>query len=643
MAVIFPIVLLKSLSSLRRTKWGKFSYLLVLIYVLFTHPSFEEERVEREKEKNRDYFLFSFREWSYVQEQEYRAFTWGIEHLSRWERAHVNLRHSADFLNNFAAWYLYDLGTLGQKLSLSPYGFGPDGHRLLFNNRFYRDPFSGRPAYLFLSPLQVGSVHILYGGSYEGLPAGVGLVVFEPLSFELEEPITHLSYRDGFYGFEPVEFVHSKKIGKGGELTFGGFFPAWSGRIPHSRYRGRSLWGRYQWFVAPKKKVSIYYQDGLHRTEIPYPLQKNQLFRRWDGDGEIQWKWGEERITRLNLFQSQTIEKANPLREWAREIGGSVFHQHSSHWGFSFWWANLEGILGENYPFSYWDGEVTSSLQWVFDSGKLWALWGMSGTKGEKFEPVGSLGGEIQQSRLGILNFNLFHQVLWGSPRTRFAHYSSGNRPVDYTTILWTQYPNAAISGKKHSPSRVDGAQVKWMKSWGKEWEWTFSLFYWVHHNSFIWRLSSDTLISHDHLRWREGKGWSLVGKYLGRNWRGKGEFIWSQLDQSPLTWDPTIFPEPMRRAFLELGWHSQYLNERFEVDALVRGWYFAPFDHPLKRMNEKMGGGYPLEMRFAFRIARFQIYYGIWNVNDYRFFLVPQYPVMHKEEYWGIEWSLVN
>lgn len=567
--------------------------------------------------------------------------------LTPGERGVMRVRHLGDLLSYFPGWYHYDLATAGREITLSPGGAGIDGSRLIWRRRLYRDPFTFRPVPHFISPSQVATLLTMSGGSYQGTPSGTGLIVLEPVRSPYTQPLTSLFYQDGFYGFEPVEFVHARKLNPTLNLTLGGFFPAWSGRLPNTRYQGRSLWGEVFQRWGTKSEVSISFQDGLHRTQIPFPL-KERLNRRWDGDGEIIWRWGAHRWSLLHFYTSQTIFKESPLREWGRESGVVFFHQHLPFLALSGRFTRLNGTLGSNIQFTDWEGEGGVTLRKEGKGSGWWMQGGGERSLEGGVRGLGLIGGWLWIPPIGRFSTILSSQPMGASPRQLWGYYPPQLRPVDISEVLWDIFPTATIKGGKVSSSRLQSLQVKWLRGW-RLGEGSLQLFYWDHHRPFIWKLERDTVIVPNHLNRRAGWGVDLGWRGFFRNWRIRGEAIKLWLDQDPPTRYPPTLPEPTFRAWGEVGWRRSFFEGTLEVDGLMRGWYYASVEYPLeerKKLGEewkKLGGGYPLEFRVTARLMRFNLYYGVFNWNSYPFSLVPGYPIMHKEEYWGVEWTLVD
>ena len=125
--------------------------------------------------------------------------------------------------------------------------------------------------------------------------------------------------------------------------------------------------------------------------------------------------------------------------------------------------------------------------------------------------------------------------------------------------------------------------------------------------------------------------------------YRAKISFVGTNLKEETSVIIPVAYREPGFKMIWEIGWHRNFWDNDFETDISLGGKYFGSFDAYGPNGWEKIGNAYPLDFRLTFRIRRMTLYYGVHNWNSYQYYLMPNYKMIHKEEYWGISWLLID
>ena len=163
--------------------------------------------------------------------------------------------------------------------------------------------------------------------------------------------------------------------------------------------------------------------------------------------------------------------------------------------------------------------------------------------------------------------------------------------------------------------------------------------------------VNQDSLITPVELGKLNIAGGSFSARYDLNSYRITFSLFGTRKNQTAKGFQPVTFREPNFRMLLETGWHRTFFNGDFEADILMSGKYFNSFFYYSKTDSGEtetylwrtLTQSYPLEFRLTARIKRFTLYYGVHNWNSYQYEQIPDYKMIHREEYWGIDWMLLN
>lgn len=555
--------------------------------------------------------------------------------LSSSKRAVINLRQTVDLFSWEPQLYSPDLGTAGRETVISAMGQGADWTRALWRGRPLRDPRTGRATLELVHPASVGGAGFFDIGALES-EIGKPTLVLEPVEVETQNPLTSLHHREGFYGFMPVEFVHARAVSIQYRLTLGGLFPRSTGRfLPKSGYGGQILWGEWDRRWSDHRKLSVAYQDGLHKVDSPYQTYRTDIFRN---DLDVSYI---DQISSADVafrgYRAESTTKRGGWGDYGREIGGGIDVAFDGLHG-NIRAARLDGWLpgGNGYDLT----EVAVSVGGIgkMKGFQLGAAAGVEGYWLSRIRPTVALEVSRSIDTLTFLQLLLTQGVQSHSPEQSFARYGTGRfeSPLDPILNLFNDLP---ARGNRLEPSLMrsillEGTHIFPIGSID------VSVFAWNEINSAAWQVEGDSVVAYIPIEDRKLYGWK-AGYELSRSyWRGGLKAVGLVRDFA--AGDP-LSAEPNLRIFGEAGWHRYFYEGKLETDLLLSSRYYASFHSPAERPNEPLGGKMPVDVRFTGRIARFTFYYGIHNLNSVHYQLVPGYQAMHKEEYWGVDWLLFD
>ncbi len=554
-------------------------------------------------------------------------------HLTSHDRATLNLRHTADLFAKDIRIYYPDLVTPGREAVLSPLGAGVNWSKAIWNDRPWRDSRTNRADLNLLPPMMIGKVESKIGGVLDG-EIGFGLQRLSPVEASTRQALTSLHHREGFYGFGPVEFTHTRSLTENSRLYLGGYFPSSTGRFPpHSGYHGQTLWSRYKKDWSAENSLSIMAMDGLHHVESPYQATRNDAHRN---DLDLNYETGLlTQALVLSLYRSETLYLLDSMHTYGREWGLGIRFGSEYLYG-KIRTGNRDGWLGDGHHYTETEFSGTVALKQSLGEINLSGAVGAEGIIPDRLYPVGSLLASLSLKEMTPY-FKISQAVDTHSPEQRFARYSSF-RMEEPLEPVWALYPNLPIEGNDIPATLIRSAEIGAIIPLSAG-EVKGSAFVWHEVNSAGWVVRGDTTIFWSGIKDRSAEGWQGEYKYNRNEWRGTVSAIALYKNNDISTYSV----EPPFRCTWEIGRHKSFYNGAFETDILLSGRYYSRFNSISERSGERLGGAFPLDMRFTGRIRRFTFHYGLHNWNSARYSLIPGYKMMHKEEYWGVEWLLIN
>mgnify|MGYP000318296368 CR=1 FL=1 len=559
--------------------------------------------------------------------------------LSPLHRAVFNIENAGDLLQWDQRFFHPDLVTAGREIALSAGGYGPDGTRLIWRARPWRNLRNSRADFQLLPPLFINRVRSTEAGSLGGYTAPGGIVEFAPLAIEKDTIATYLHHRDGYYGFAPVEFVHARRIADGMYLTFGGFFPASGGRFENSRLTGQTLFAELNAAVGAGSRLKASLMQVKNHNGIPF-IDRHRSIERSDFDLHFQVRTDETHLLEVAAYRFDRVEKFDDFRSYGWDGGVRLRYVGERLAGF----ARCEWI-GLGLPVSTWvhetecEGSLTYSGRWGRFSGGMQV--GLFGWFPRRVRPVLSVGVDLDLRPYGRPFAVVQQAVDPHSIEVMHADYRD-SKPVDDLEPVWRVNPDLPITGLVLPVTVIRTATAGWHgeSPLGKL---TATAFIREDIHPHFWAVEGDSVIVPRSTPERRTVGGSMEWRVIRKPLRGGVMLTAMDRDHKYFEGSPAVCTEPEFRLIWDLGWHRTMFDGTFEIDLMLCGryydWYYGYGLEGWKRI----GGAYPLGFQATARIGNFTIYWGLRNWNSYRYELVPGYRMMHKEEYWGIHWLLFD
>ncbi|NQU06236.1 MAG: hypothetical protein HQ568_09105 [Calditrichaeota bacterium] len=563
------------------------------------------------------------------------------------------IEHAGDLFFFDPTIFHPDLVTAGRPVYLSSLYNKPRGTRIFWNSRPFRDTRTGRSDLSLIPVAYIGSLRSEQWGALDGAVSTGATVDIQSLDIQTDEPTTFLTHQDGYYDFGPVEFLHTRQIKTETQLTTGGLIPSSWGRFQHADYKGHILYAQVSKTVVDSNRLSIACLTSLNKTKIPFIEMKR---RRKRSDFDIDYThyfknsikvslkaYHNESVTELDSLEGVT--ELDSLDDYGRESGLSV-RVFKGGFGGYFRASRLHGCLplGTEYDLT----EIEGSIGWSKALG-LFRLRGLIGGYGwapSRVRPVFSAGIEADINPLGVAFVQVKQAVDPHSPEMMYARYRTARPQDDFQPIWLIRLELPVLGAEKPVTIQQSGRiGVRRKVPYG---EFELSGFTSNDLNPVIWSVKHDSVITLINLARRSSFGW--LASYQYRNDPFRASLALVRIDFNEVSNDSNIvipinYREPGFRLTWETGWHRSFWEDYFEADISLSGKYFGSFFAYESDSTgwQEIGGAYPLDIRFTFRIQRFNFYYGLHNWNSYQYFLVPGYKMIHKEEYWGINWILLN
>jgi hypothetical protein len=450
-----------------------------------------------------------------------------------------------------------------------------------------------------------------------------------------DAPLTAIYHRDGFYDFAPVEFIHSRRLWSDLYFTGGGMIPSSRGKFAHAAYTGQVLmadlarriwnWGELEMSVA----------TGKHRTELAF-ADSVRTIHRSDFDLHFKTAGDSSRRMEMNLYSVRQEVSYGGLGREGREAGFVGRVSRGPVGAF----LRVSGLSGA-FPGQWRRRELELASSASLTGAKGVFAWGlMGGATGWWPKGIGLAAAACgrwspnPQMEL-VAQFTQCPaprplQELPGSPLLLTDVF----RPDEYTIpdssagVLPMAVARNACLGVQH---QIPFGRVDLMGFAGSDLR------------PAIWHIEPDSAVTLKSIPKRTSIGMQLTVRIQPGRFRAILAVAEFERRGSGMESGDFLYPQPPLQGRWEFGWHNLFWNSAFEADVCLGGKYYRPFYGWNRGRGERLGGAYPMDFRITARIYRFNLYYGIHNWNAYPYYLVPGYKMMHREEYWGVNWLFVD
>lgn len=561
-----------------------------------------------------------------------------IYFLSPSRHATMNLEDTGDLLGFNPELFHPDLVTAGRSVFISSFYSGPRGTRAFYRGRPFRDIRTGRSDLSQIPPALVGGVRSVHWGCLNGAIAPGVVIDIRPVELHSELPLTLITYREGFYDFAPVEFIHTRQVSEHSYLTAGGLLPSSDGRFANAHYSGHILHGQYQLALGASSSLDLAYMSSLNRTEIPFSVDGVNKTRRGDQDIMFIHNIADDAKIEVAAYRTESTTRIDTVDDYGRELGfriSTVF----GHGGSYIRLCSLDGRLpgGTAYRLTEFEGSI--GLKGDIGPAALWFVVGGYGWLPKKVGMVATTGWDVNIKRVGTFFIQLKQAVDPHSPEMMLAEYRTG-RPRDDIEPVWELRPELPVMGTDKPVTVQRGGRFGIRRDvyFG---ELEVAGFGCLDIHPVIWGVKHDSTLTLVNLARRYYFGWQTGWLYDNAPYRVMVSLVNVTHRERSAVILPVTCQEPNLRLFWEAGYHRSFWDNDFEVDFSMSCRYFSDFDvyNPAEGNWETIGGAYPLDFKFTARIRHFNFYYGLHNWNSYQYYLVPGYKMMHREEYWGFNW----
>jgi len=583
---------------------------------------------------------------------------WVLFGLTSTHRNLLNITNSSDLLSSEISSFSPSLGVDGRETALSINGIGPEGTRLEWRGRPMRNPRNCRADFNRISPLSIGAVRSASSSMLSGVIGTGGTVEFSPIRFNSEDPVTALHHRDGYYGYEPVEFIHSRRILSGTYITTGGYFANTGGKVEHSRHEGHIIWGELTHQLTGNSIISATMMNRRDKTGITLT---DRTINFNDNDWDLEYDLILKDSSNINIsgYRTWRTEDEAGFHDYVREAGIDVkFSDAICEIGeFSLGSVGADiriGRLDIEFPDEndVLLTEIEASAGWrnQYNKFSMWAIAGGYGWGPDRIRLNWNSGLEYFTTRFGSGHVSFSQAVNPHSPEIMFADYKE-ERPSDDLIPMWRVWPELPIKGKLLPVSISINQEIGWkyevdnseLLPGFSHLHFDVTAFRTELRNPVVWTVENNNLLTPFTAKDRLITGWRSNLRLQYRQYRGSISMIGLNREDQIERGVPILSAEPTLRMNWEAGWHIFHWGDDFEGDISLGGQFYNSFISFGVDSWERIGGAYPLDFKLSMRIYGFTLYWGLHNWNSYVYRLVPGYKMIHKEEYFGIHWLLFN
>ena len=554
------------------------------------------------------------------------------------ELAILNIRQVSELLNYDIRLFQPDLVTDGQPIQISMLGSGDQRIKAVWRGRPLRDPRTGHPDLNRLSHLWISGLRSVHSGALSGVSSAHGTVEIRQVDLVKSEPYTALHHRNGYYTFQPISFVHARRLTPDTDLLAGGFFPNSAGRFANAIHDGTNLFAEIKKYLSNDRVLSVGHQ--MRNDKVLFAFTEDSRSIR-DNDFDISLRQDFPSGTTAHMFgyHLERAEREGNFRAHSRDWGGGIRTQNESI-GFYGRLGLLDIVMPSTEKIRILEFESSVTARRNLSGFQLWGLVGLSGWLPDRTGLNVVVTADRDLYKLGRLGLNISRHSDPLTPEILYADYKQ-DRPSKILNSVWSGNPDLPIRGRILPKSTTENFELHWSQAW-REYQIQAAVFQKTIMNAVRWTNSDSTIIPQSLDRHRT-RGWLTELSWLSAPLRGNVSMIAIFRNEEYTGGAPIVMAEPPFRLAAEAGWHQTYLDGAFEADISISGQYMDPYYIRVANEWAELGAAYPLHFRMSGRIRSFTLYYGVHNWNSYQYYTVPGYRMMHKEEYWGIHWLLMN
>jgi len=498
---------------------------------------------------------------------------------------------------------------------------------LYFRGRRLEDHLLGAPELGWVPPEALASV------TFAPLPLGApgAQIVTDLLLLDPTPPASRISVRDGFYGLGTVDFDLTQKITPAVTLNGGGRVATFGGRLPNNEGYGLNLRAETVFETSPGLWGWGGVMQNRLNSQVPFTeVDHNRV--RYDGDLALNW-----RGLTGHLYGFQQRETYGPGNDAWHE-GGLILRGRRQY-------AGVDAALEARAALARWrlKGQAWSNTSFGGARADLqyrpvrWlAAQAHLGLElSDEFAPAAKLGASLEAPAdrpVRLFAAAARHQRF----PSRFelqADYAPGEHFLPYDPAFY-QFPELAILGQPGLTNETYTTAQAGVRLESAALRSSVALFRQQVDDPIRWRAEGDGLRAYNAAQEeRDGVlGWAQLFLPYRLEFGATGS--WVPRDEE----EQSLYPEVIAHAW---GQYSQPLFENHLVMRL-RVWedYWGVRQFPVPGGWDEEAGDFILSARISASLLGVHLFWGVNNILDRKYELVPGLPLMHKEEVWGVVWN---
>ncbi len=601
--------------------------LLLVVFILGNAVGFFSDSTAEEGVVNED---------SLITKDE-RKFSLAL-YLPEEDLADIDHEEFGDWISMMPGFYPLDQGGYAQPFRGQIMGLSQQTVSLHFRGRLVEDHLLGTPEFGLIPPESITGI------SFNPIsPQSSGAIINADLRvLTPSPPSSRIATRDGFYGLGMVDFDLAEKVSPVLVLNGGGRVSTYGGRLYNGKGYGLNLRTEVVWLDSNRiaeKSERIKGWWGISQSNIisGVPFENITYNReRYETDAVLYW---HRFVFRTYGFQQRETYGSGDADSWDElgvAIGSSIGNQRLGAE------VNLHGNAAQ-WRFKTMDWSTTSFggaetyFKWgIFNALKLESTAGMKWS--DDFYPERHLGvgAEVRIKSSVTLFANAAQHQRRPSRFESAADFAPETHYLPYSPVFY-QYPDLNVKGNGNLENETYnkiavGGRVDMEVLSG-----AVSFCQYRIEDPITWQLLEGKIRScnAEDEEAAGGLGWMILRPFTGLQIGGTGSFL-------PLeSGERRLFPEAMGHTWIQ---YRQLLFED-DLDLRLRVWedFWGQRWFPVPGGWLKMKDNYVLSARIGARLYGFHIYWGINNILDEDYELVPGFPMMHKEEILGISWNFIN
>jgi hypothetical protein len=549
------------------------------------------------------------------------------------ERRLTEMDHEefSDWIAVMPGFYPLDRAVLGAPSYGQIPGLSSAYLRLSFRGRGLQDHLLGAPELNWIPPEALSRI-VYEPFSLSSQGASIDAVL---RTMETVPPTSRIATRDGYYGLGTVDFDFGQKIAPDLVLNGGGRVATYGGRFSNSEGYGLNLRSE----VTFKASAALAGWGGVmqNKSNAEVPFSAVSYNRdRYDGDIAVIWK--SHYIGVYGVQQRASYGGGD--RDGWDELG-AVYRRKMQ-------WQDFVCSLDLNAAIARWRlkgmdwsstsfGSAAADIHWLReDVLRVDSHIGMG--LSDDFDPERHLGLRVRRLLFKSVEFAAGVTQHQRAP-SRFetsADFAPAEHflPYDAAFLL---YPTADIKGKTDLRNETCTTVFVGPALNAPALTATLSGFWLRLKDPVQWRLE-DNLLRPWNATPQETLG--LLGwiSIRPKEWAEAGlSGSFAQADGN----DKSLFPEFIGHAWMEFN--QPAFQEELILRLRIWSDYWGRRDFPTAADWREVGDNLTLNARISAELLGVHLYWGVNNILREEYELYPGYPMMHKEEVWGVSWNFQN